>query len=228
MTLRYENQIQDAIIYSEFCNLNTPRLRNSYNSARWSIPLLVMYLSYLMIRFLTGQALSLSASFLILIGGALAALLQPYLFRLRIRRQVRALDRIGGYKAFLGSHTLTINPDGVRSVTDIGESFYKWSAITSVLQGKEQIHLFVSEAAALSLPRRAFADTAQEAIFLAEVERYRSSEVASSAALTLTPTVSAVTNEAPKTPNSNAPWWSGQTTATLDAEAQNRTQRHGG
>ncbi|MEI6431624.1 MAG: YcxB family protein [bacterium] len=228
MTIRFDNTIHDAMVYNEFCHFNTPRLRKRYLCARWMMPLFAMSFSFLLSRLLDGSHLSLSSYVSILITGALITLIYPYLHRIGIRQKVRAQERIGGLQGFLGEHTVTIGPDGVRSVATIGQSLYPWNAITSVMQGKDQIYLFVSEAMALSLPRRAFADTAQEAIFLAEAERYRAGAVASPATLSLTPTVSAVTNEAQKTPISNAPWWSGQTTATLDAEAQNRTQRHGG
>ena len=210
MTISFENTLQDIIAYNNFSNFHRPRLRRLYQRKRLIATLAVFVLPLSLARVAIGHPLHDSSAWIIaLLGAAFIFCLFPQIWRYAIRRQALSMIKVGAYKAFTGNHTLTVAPDGIHSVSPLGESRYHWNAITEVKRSDEQIFLFISETAALPLPRRAFADAAQEAAFLAEIERYRAGAGAVSAS---------ATTATPATQISNAPWWSGQTAASADAE----------
>lgn len=225
MTVQYENTLQDAIAYNEYCHNHTPRLRRYNRRFRFLGPLAIIAGASLTLRLLQGHPLAWWAWIILLLGAAFYFAIHPAVWRFALRKQVKLLSEAGAYKAFIGAYAVTIGADGIRSVASIGEALYRWDAVTSVVKTETHLFLFLSETMAVFIPRRAFADAAQETAFLAEIECYRAGAVAVPAVASAAVTPATQINNAPV---SNAPWWSGQTASSVEADAQANVNRREG
>jgi hypothetical protein len=77
----------------------------------------------------------------------------------------------GRNRGVLGHHHLSLTEEGLREITDVGESFKQWSGIEKVDAIADHILIFTQVTAAHVVPRRAFSDAHAAEAFLAEARR---------------------------------------------------------
>ncbi|MGE5370573.1 MAG: YcxB family protein [Solirubrobacterales bacterium] len=92
-----------------------------------------------------------------LIGGLIGAFIAMRLERSRILSLVRP--------AQLEPATVAIGPEQVRLISAAGEGEVPWESILHIQQDRAYIYLYVSETAAIFIPKRAFATPAQASHF---------------------------------------------------------------
>jgi hypothetical protein len=59
-------------------------------------------------------------------------------------------------EGILGEHTVEINDSGIKDITQVSESMYKWNGVKSIEQSKDYIFIFVDSIQAYFIPKRSF------------------------------------------------------------------------
>ncbi|MBN1191830.1 MAG: YcxB family protein [Dehalococcoidales bacterium] len=118
---------------------------------------------------------------IVIVGGILLLFYYVYRFSTaRLRRIVRQeLNRAYGKgpNDVIGKHILTISPDGITDITDMGESITHWRMIEKVIDQEQFIFLtMIGGMKAHIIPKKAFMDDASLNQFLAESGTFQKTE----------------------------------------------------
>jgi hypothetical protein len=95
----------------------------------------------------------------------------PLLIRKSLRGAV-ARNYGQGRNKLTGKHKLSITPDAVTDIADMGESTTRWNAIEWVASTDEYLFMLVRASSPYIVPRRAFADDAAFRQFVEEAKAY--------------------------------------------------------
>jgi hypothetical protein len=261
MMLNYENTVDDAVEAFYFRTYGTPETKKVFRILRWII-LPSIFVTLLSIIVVLQQVASFTP-FPFFILPPFIILMLSFMSRSKsaIRAQIQSQLKHGGknsvHQLDIGRRTVAIRPDGIFVNTDnLGDTRIPWAAIDGVFTEKEHHFVRWTGGQILTIPRRIFTDTAQEAAFLAEIQIRRrevaipvalapvvyggaSSWSAQNSPVIINPVTNFVsgnpTNDAvnvPETPSpsvppvSGAPWWSGQTSETI-GEAEKTVLKQG-
>ncbi|SMF92461.1 YcxB-like protein [Paenibacillus uliginis N3/975] len=151
---------EDFWKFNKYVMFNLPKYKISMIISLLSIPI-----SCIVISKLLGSSWVYAIVAGVIIGG-LADVLFLYRIKGRTMKLVKAHDGI------LGEHLIEINGAGLFDSTARSQSKCFWDGIHELRQDKENIYIFVNNLQATIVPRRSFADQAEEAEFIQNVQQY--------------------------------------------------------
>lgn len=152
---------EDFWNFNKFVMFNMPKYRIAMFFSLLSIPVSCIIISKLLG---SGWAFSIVAG--VIIGG-----LADVLFVYRIKsRTMKMVVKTGD--GVVGEHLIEVNDKGLYDATVKSKSHCAWSDIHDLKQDKDNLYLFVNSMQATIVPKRSFANQAEEQTFIQQVEQY--------------------------------------------------------
>lgn len=151
---------EDFWKFNKYVMFNLPKYKVAMILSLLSIPVLCIIISKL-----SGSdwVFSIVAGLII---GVLADVLFVYRIKSRTMKMVKTNDGV------LGEHRIEVNAAGLFDSTTRSESKCNWDGIYELRQDKDNIYIFVNNLQATIVPRRSFADQAEEQSFIQSVQQY--------------------------------------------------------
>lgn len=101
-----------------------------------------------------------------LLIGILADLYVVFSVKLKVQRHVKT------NKGLIGEHTIEVNEQGFTETTSINQTNYPWSKVAHLREDPQYFYVFVNDTQGIGVPKRGFANTAQQTEFRQFVEKY--------------------------------------------------------
>ncbi len=168
MTLTYDFTLDDLVAFNRHHLRHSP----SHKRTRFFVRVLFIPMAAIpvVLRLLQGQ----DVLGLTLTMGVIAVIwffAYPPIFDRRVESQIRRALNEGSNRGLVGEHTLTITPEGLRSTSPGGDSFYKWASVEKVEQTESYIFVYVASVQAIVIPKQTLQGTPPETV-LGEIYRF--------------------------------------------------------
>jgi len=95
------------------------------------------------------------------VSSAFWVIAYPRYYRWVIKRNTRRNYSEGHNRGIVGEHVIVIDPEGVKEVSEVGESTTVWSGIERVEENDNYLFLYTGPIQAHVIPKRGFADDQQ-------------------------------------------------------------------
>lgn len=148
--LEFRVAMDDWVAFAEHYATRSPRVRRIMNRQRWVGAVAIAFVLYLWAAWLDSVVYAIAG----VLAGAVWWLWWPREFRRVIRKRTRQLYGEGRNADLQGPHRLTIEPDGLRVVTNASESLVRWAAIESVQTAPGYVFVMLGGSRGYAIPAR--------------------------------------------------------------------------
>lgn len=170
LSVEFDLDLNDVVAFNEYHAAHSPLLRRG----------LMMYrLVPAAIGFVAGAIMALSdwsegikTAVLSVVVPGLWIAVAPWVYRRRIRQNVKKLYREGRNAAVFGRQTLAISASGFTRTASGAHSEARWDAVERVASTPGYLFIYTSAVTAHIVPRRAFPDDRSFDAFTAAARRW--------------------------------------------------------
>ncbi len=165
MEIKFRNHFSDIVWFSFY---QLPRTR----STQIMLGILLLFVGYTFRDIVSQTSFSASGKvmvFIVLILGVILALYVVHFISLVLMQLVSSHSRL----LVRNEKRVEISETGVISKTEMGRSEMKWSAIENIRQTKKYILIYISDRAAMLIPKRYFDNQAQAEEFYSYLNQRR-------------------------------------------------------
>jgi hypothetical protein len=160
VNVSYEITKEDILNFNKYAMLNVPTFRRTFITNLVMLPLIILA---------TGIILKFNIVNLIL-GVIGTTVVYYFLVMFLVKRKVMKMN--AQKSGLLGSHTMEINPDGIKVKNANNEGFTSWKKIQNVVSAKNYIYFFITDQFAYIVPKRAFGEEANAQEFFKQAEGF--------------------------------------------------------
>jgi hypothetical protein len=155
MAITYENTLDDVVKFHHYAIEHSPTLRrnNLINHLVWTFSPLVGGIAIPLVQ---RTPISTTVFIMVVIGGMISLpifALYPRYARQYREKQIRKLYSEGDNKSLIGTHTISIEPTGIRVRTDVSESSTQWQSIERICMTDDTTYIFVGAVNAYVIPK---------------------------------------------------------------------------
>jgi len=172
MDIEYEISTDDLVAF----HLHQNEHSLAFRGCRWGFQLIFGLITAggSVIYFMVGDYLMAS---LWLVAAVLLVALAPCVLRGSIKRQIVRLYRRGKHRGGMGTHRLSLTPEGMVDATEESESRVLWSDVAKMAATDEHLFIYTSAETAIVVPKRAFSDDAGWAEFGETARQYQAGAI---------------------------------------------------
>jgi hypothetical protein len=163
-------KIEYDITKDDFMSFNMHHLENSETTKktlfkqRYIVPIIYLVMPFILIR------VTFVPLIFWLIPSVAAIILwitfYPRYFMSFTRRNIEKLLKEGNNQNLFGPVSVSLEDEGIREISNQGESKAKWSSIEKIEETKTHIYIYLSAISAAIIPLRAFSDINEKNEFL--------------------------------------------------------------
>jgi hypothetical protein len=154
----------DLIAFSQAFHDHSPSVKSAVRRAQLTLPA-IMAVAAAYFYFTYG---GLSFVFFLCVGLLWFFFYPAYLRRNILKATERMLKETSYQKSF-GSYSVTLDDDGIASISPTGESKYKWSAVSRIQLTPDYLHIYLTGPVGYPIPRKQIGeDKIQEAKLFVE------------------------------------------------------------
>lgn len=148
INLQFTVDRDDLRAFSRAFYDHSPTVQTSLRRSQWIFPIIMAVASsYFFFRH--GGA----APIIFFAAGLLWFLFYPAYFRRHVVRATEKLLKEGSHEKSLGEYTLSLDEDGLHSLSPTGESKYKWDAVDRMLLTDSHLHIYLVGLSGYPIPR---------------------------------------------------------------------------
>jgi len=169
--ISYELTARDYLDFNLYHLKNSKSMKKLVFTQRFIIPMF-----YFAFPFILSRSTSISFSNWMLMSVAMYILwvwTSPRKMQGSIIKKINKALKQGKLEKLLGEHTVILNNEGIIDIVKDGEAKAPWDSIFDVVEGKDQIYIFISDTKAVIIPVRAFAKEQLREEFLAKLKEKR-------------------------------------------------------
>jgi lysylphosphatidylglycerol synthetase-like protein (DUF2156 family) len=141
MTLQFEFRREDILAFTKAYNAESPTYLKARSRTRWALPLLMLVIG--VVQSLESGFQMSRAVFYTAVSIAWFVL-YPKRFDNRVQKYAEKASAESGYSKTLGPCTLTLNDEGLHSISSIGTSSFKWDAVSRATLTEDYLFIFLS------------------------------------------------------------------------------------
>jgi hypothetical protein len=169
MVVEYENSLDDVLALNLYHHQQSPRARRTRQILQYGPAGLLVLVFLGQMAFTDASPISALPW---LMFAAIWTIFVPYMLKRSMRKRVLELFVQGQSKGIVGSHTLSVTSTGVSDKTGFGRTETAWADVKKVVATSQYVFVYISDATAHIVPRRAFPDDDKYAEFRDAVFSY--------------------------------------------------------
>jgi hypothetical protein len=149
--IRYDNTVDDLVLFNRYHWDHTPRMRRTRAVLIWALPLTVLLPAAAAAWWVEVPLEMVLAAVVVLL--VLYLLVAPGAFNRSLERQVRRMYRGRTHAAALGEHELELTDSTLIERTPLGESAVELRTIARLVSTEQYTLIYVSDVQAHVIPR---------------------------------------------------------------------------
>jgi len=139
----------DLIAFSQAFHDHSPSVKSAVRRAQLTVPvILVLIAAYSYLKH-GGIAIVVPLSVALL-----WFFFYPAYLRLKIIKATERMLKETSYQKSFGSYSVTLDDDGIASISPTGESKYKWEAVNRVQLTPDYLHIYLTGPVGYPIPRK--------------------------------------------------------------------------
>jgi YcxB-like protein len=176
MTAEHELTKQDVSAFTFYHHFHSKTARRQYYYG-WFFPAVIMLLVWAVICYFAASETTTPLRTWVALLPLLAAVLIylayfPWAYRRKVRKIIDGMIGEGRNLNLFGRHRVTISTEGLTDAGEYGQTTSTWRGIERVVKDQDYAFIYVNTMAAIVVPRRGFADSADFDHFVMTAVKY--------------------------------------------------------
>jgi len=155
MVVEFENSLDDLLALNLYHHQQSPSARRIRQLLQFG-PAGVLVIVFLVQVLVSGASPISSLPWLMF--AMIWTLFVPFMMRRSLKKRILQLYSQGKDRGVVGRHTLSLTSAGVTDKTSFGKTVTTWRDVRKAVATNEYVFVYISDAVAHIVPRRAFSD----------------------------------------------------------------------